>query len=636
MKNKSFVFLITSVAALLAAVCLYAIPVHSSDRSIARAQIAPTIQFYESPIEDKLFLKELRRVLANGEALPKKSHLLDLFQNTTFPQTPWAFALVLYQEGEKRILMVRSRLEGFKNIRTIINRVFEHPRHKDFDFTDSGKNRIQMDFIVNAPESFDIKNFKMEKIDPNRFEIGVDGLRMAHGRKIRYFLPGDAYVKSVMYREQFEWAVGRYYPDTDVNEIEFKKIQSESYVSYGNTWLKLYRGHPQIHDITKELVEKTTDQSIQWVKDFQKEDGRFTYYYDSARDSFLDHDHPKRDLEKNPYYNILRHAGGGLLCLFYYKYTEDISVLEPLKKAVEYLKNQLVEYDLPDGKKAAYIYYNRKAKLGGSGLALYLFSEYQHLTQDKSYEDSSRLLNQHVLSQITDSGEFKYYHIFLDQLVEGNENNQYFSFYYPGEALIGLATYYKYISNDPEEKAHLVKKISKALHFLFVERPKTRKEHYKSLPSDSWLMMAIKELWDIPELRNDFYKNEVLKDADKMVHQTYKKSDALYPDYVGSFYYNYGDYAYADGARAEGLLGAYELAIKVDDKARIKKYEKAIRNLIWATYHLVNTPESVYAFPRPDRAIGGIRFKHTRQWFRIDTIQHVTAFYLKFLPYWTE
>jgi hypothetical protein len=30
--------------------------------------------------------------------------------------------------------------------------------------------------------------------------------------------------------------------------------------------------------------------------------------------------------------------------------------------------------------------------------------------------------------------------------------------------------------------------------------------------------------------------------------------------------------------------------------------------------------------------MGGIRFKLTRQWFRVDTIQHAAGFYLRFLP----
>ena len=46
-----------------------------------------------------------------------------------------------------------------------------------------------------------------------------------------------------------------------------------------------------------------------------------------------------------------------------------------------------------------------------------------------------------------------------------------------------------------------------------------------------------------------------------------------------------------------------------------------------------DTCDSVYSAPNPERTIGGIRFKLTRQWLRIDTIQHVVSFYLKFLPF---
>jgi hypothetical protein len=38
----------------------------------------------------------------------------------------------------------------------------------------------------------------------------------------------------------------------------------------------------------------------------------------------------------------------------------------------------------------------------------------------------------------------------------------------------------------------------------------------------------------------------------------------------------------------------------------------------------------------PALTIGGIRLKLTRQWFRIDTIQHVAGFYSKMLPHWDQ
>jgi len=111
----------------------------------------------------------------------------------------------------------------------------------------------------------------------------------------------------------------------------------------------------------------------------------------------------------------------------------------------------------------------------------------------------------------------------------------------------------------------------------------------------------------------------------------YTEEDALYPDYVGSFYYQYGDHPYPDGVCAEGLLAAYQLALRVGDRERIERYRGACAKVTSATLRLCNTPDSVYSAANPARAIGGIRFKLTRQWFRVDTIQHVASFYLKLL-----
>ena len=111
----------------------------------------------------------------------------------------------------------------------------------------------------------------------------------------------------------------------------------------------------------------------------------------------------------------------------------------------------------------------------------------------------------------------------------------------------------------------------------------------------------------------------------------YTDEDALYPDYVGSFYYHYGDHPYPDGARAEGLLAAYQLALKVADQERVKRYRDACHKVASATLRLCNTRDSVYSAANPKRAVGGIRFKLTRQWFRVDTIQHVASFFLKLL-----
>jgi hypothetical protein len=70
------------------------------------------------------------------------------------------------------------------------------------------------------------------------------------------------------------------------------------------------------------------------------------------------------------------------------------------------------------------------------------------------------------------------------------------------------------------------------------------------------------------------------------------------------------------------------------DKDKAAELWQAIMLAAWSLLHLVNTADAIYFAPNPQLALGGIRFKYTRQWFRIDTIQHVASFFAKLLPYW--
>ena len=274
--------------------------------------------------------------------------------------------------------------------------------------------------------------------------------------------------------------------------------------------------------------------------------------------------------------------------------------------------------------------------LGGAGLGLYMLAEYRRLYNDSRYDDAATKLARHLVSEIQPSGEFRYYHIYLDMPVRIESNQLYFSFYYPGEALIGLAGYARHVCTDAAERSAIYAKMHKALEFLIVERPIRHKEHFETLPSDGWLMMAINDLWDIEEFRKPLYRGFVFDDGDAMCRQQYNEDNAIYPDYVGSFFYNYGDHPYPDGARGEGLLAAYQLAVKTGNQETIERYGKALSRLIWCLMHLCNTETSSYYAKNLNATIGGIRFKYTRQWFRIDTIQHVGCFFAKLLPYWDE
>lgn len=579
---------------------------------------------------DLEFLRLLDTAIQAGAHTAVAAAELDQqFGQTVFPQRYEQLILVLYAPGHKRILVSRAGKGRQVKFSEVWQRLLAHSRCRDLA---EQPCRLQMDFVVEPPLPVDFYGVGMEAAGERHFEIGLDGLlfRGADGKQ-HIFPPGDGYVRSVMTMGQLRDYLTRAHGEAYLRAAVFERFRSESYLSTDGAWLRLYRGHPLVGPLTKAKLEHAVDLAVGHIQLTQKEDGRFLYYYDAARDSRLDHEHPGRDPVKNPYYNILRHGGGGLTCIFHEKYCHGGTTLHNIRRAIDYLITQTRVQDY-GGREGAYIYSEKKAKLGGSGVTLYLMAEYQLLTFDARYREWADRIAWHLINQITESGEFIYYNIYLDQVVTEAENHKYFSFYYPGEAVCGLAKYLHLV--DDVERAPIFEKLRKALEFLLVVRPTTRASEYTVVPSDSWLMMGIKELWDFEAMRDPSYANFVFADAQAMIDHLYKVTDALYPDYAGAFYYSYGDYPYADGARCEGLLGAYELAVKMGERDKAWAIWRALRLAAWSVLHLVNTEDSIYFAPNPALALGGIRFKYTRQWFRIDTIQHVASFFAKMLPHW--
>jgi len=692
---------------------------------------------------EQSLLNYLRSMLVSlGPSTCSATDVSRLFDTSAIAPNFWGFAVTLYQSRVDRLMVVRAAQSvAIENVRQVMRQLPRHPRFGEFVVGDWQRCRMQVDFILNEPQlielaelsdsvlpdepvgskrylassefggqryiaaAYDPENsnsFAPWQIQVNnwsevkkltRFELGVDGLRIVKEGKRRYFLPGDAFVHSILGMGQLRRHIQRLFPGDDIEQLTYYRFRSLSFVSaidVGSAvrtdaidadstfraasptkWLPLYRGLPPIPEVNSASLTQAARAGTKWIVDNVQEDGRFTYYYDAATDRRRDHEHPGRDPETDPYYNLLRHCGGVITLLLdeqlwrarggresfsanvvsmgdgvSRKRLPTPSTATPLnlverrreviEHATDFFVRQLVEYKTADGQDAAYALYNRKAKLGGSGVGLCTLTMYQRLFDDDRYAGSAERLAKHLISEINDQGEFRYYHIYLDKPVAWKDNQKYFSFYYPGEAVLGLSQYCQHVIESEDERRLVFDKVHQALRFLLRDRPQLHKEHYQTLPADSWLMMGINDLWDVAEFQQDEYKTFVFGDADQMVRQMYTEADALYPDYVGSFYYRYGDHPYPDGARAEGLLAAYQLALKVGDEARIERYRDACNKVASATLRLCNTVGSMYSAAHPERAIGGIRFKLTRQWFRVDTIQHVASFYLKLVATLTK
>lgn len=132
-----------------------------------------------------------------------------------------------------------------------------------------------------------------------------------------------------------------------------------------------------------------------------------------------------------------------------------------------------------------------------------------------------------------------------------------------------------------------------------------------------------------PEFQKDNYISFVLNDAQTMMDKCYTKDDSPFIDYEGSYYYNYGDHFYPDGSRSEGLIGAYYLAKKLNKTELADKILESCRKTAKSQMVLFNDDKNNYAHKNPSKSQGAIRFKATRQWIRVDSIQHVACFYFR-------
>jgi len=559
-----------------------------------------------------------------------------------------AIAVTLFQTGNKPLRWIASKSTFKATLGRVVELLGKDARIKEFAVDNGGRCRILFEMIT-SQVLLDVNKLTDSKFCASRFEPGITGFKLVCKDKTNYYMPTDAVVQSHMTITQalnyFAERVGIGRKTNRISQrIEMLRAmqgrwyltQSRAFVSWQDKATPLYRGYPAPVVCSRQNVLDMTRSSIKWLLDNMGSDGRFLYYYDGVRDSVIDHVHPDRD-EENNYYNILRHGGGIIALLRMNEIEPDKKYISAAGRAVEYLVEQMREQDC-NGQKAYYVFENQKAKLGGSGIGLTALLRYKQATGEKKFDKYIHGLANHVLSRICDDGEMIGYYIHPlhnggKPIIEPNESQkrQLFSFYYPGEAMLGLALYDKLMKLDKTARDRVREQSRKALDFLVLKRPVKYKELFEPLPSDGWLMQAIEQWAEVKGFDRPEYLDFVFNDANAMINHMYTFKNSPYYDYLGTFYYHYGDHAYIDGARGEGLIGAYYLAEKMGHKDLADYYLANCKIVARSLVFSYNSPQSTYFYKQPHKAIGSFRFKLTRQWMRVDTVQHTACYYVRLL-----
>lgn len=596
-----------------------------------------------SPIKE--ILRRVRNSLVTGENLSITD--LDLSDIINFDRAETLVYITLFQSGQKFIRYGSKRQDFQSTLNRDVEMLRKNKKFSDFDVSDEVKCRIMLEYVIDR-HSVSPAKLNSVHFDNSRFEIGINGLELRKDGISYYYMPTDAITLSHMGLRSVLETLVRKTPIAKLSNSRSKRLEilsqskdyeyylfrSRAFISYKNDCIPLYRGNVRYTEFSYDVLYNQVIKSADWLLANMYDDGRFLYYYDCCDDTYKDHEHPTRP-ENNLYYNDLRHCGGIIALIRAYELTSDEKYIKAAKKAVDWSISISKSHDTQWGK-AYYAFYNRKAKLGGTGVLLVAMMQYRSFTGDKSYDEYIKGYTRHVMSRVYKNGEILGYYIH-PQFQNGQplinmtdeERKETFSFYYPGEALLGLALFANNFLDD-EDLAKEVRKIGKkALDWIVDERPHIYADLFTALPSDAWLMQAIEEWCKDKDFQKQNYINFVFTDAATMVEKTYRHDDSPYIDYEGGYYYEYGDHYFPDGARSEGLIAAYYLAKYLNMNNLAEKLLNACKRVAMCQFHLFNDEINNYSHKNPERSLNSIRFKATRQWVRVDSIQHVSCFFAR-------
>lgn len=591
----------------------------------------------------KALMSRIRQALIEGNRITTEDLILDKIIEY---DNSFSFVYIsIFQEGQNFIRWGTNRPTLTQALNRDIEQLRQNKTFSNFEIENENKCRIMLEFLTEETP-IDINDIKISTFAKNRFEPGITGIKLILNNNTYIYPPTDAWTLSQMDLKSALNSILRKTPiKNETNKIserinilkntphELFFTKSKAFITFKENIIPLYRGYVFNEYSTDGIIDIAVN-STDWITENMQPDGRFLYYYDCKDDNYKDHEHPTRP-EDDLYYNDLRHCGGIITQIRAYQYTKDEKYLKAARKALDFITTITKEHKTDYGK-GAYVFYNQKAKLGGTGVILIAMMKYRNETGDKQYDEYIKKYARHLVSRIHKSGEMLGY--FINPNVQNGkeltnmndkERKETFSFYYPGEAMLGLALFVNHFDGDEEFKQTVIEKSKIALDWLVDKRPKIYSDLFTALPSDSWLMQAIEEWADNPEFVKENYINFVFNDANTMIEKMYKKDDSPYLDFEGAFYYDYGNHFYPDGARSEGLIASYYLAKKLDKNEIADKILNACRLAAKSQMYLYNREENTYAHLNPKKSVRSIRFKATRQWVRVDSIQHVACFFFR-------
>ena len=190
--------------------------------------------------------------------------------------------------------------------------------------------------------------------------------------------------------------------------------------------------------------------------------------------------------------------------------------------------------------------------------------------------------------------------------------------YFPGEALLALATHYRH-----KPSARVLDAFHQAITFY--------REYFRGRPSPAFVPWQVQAYAAMAgHSRRKDYVDYVFELTDWLADEQLTRSKCPWPELWGGIAaYSPGRAGVATAAYLEGFADALALARSVGDVQRAKRYERVVREATRFVIQLQVRPEEAYFMRSPQDAVGGIRTSPSLNLLRIDHCQHALVGLIK-------
>lgn len=359
----------------------------------------------------------------------------------------------------------------------------------------------------------------------------------------------------------------------------------------------LYRSGPMVdpRGVTPAEVLLRLNLAKTWLENSLSAKGKMAYLY-----------YPATGLYARNKDNMIRQFMTTYALIRLAKYKNDANLLALAEKNLAYNMEHYAVKE--EDKKIAYIFHEKKAKLGAAAFALMsLLASGSFPEKDKYVEYFANF----IFGMQLPDGSFKTFY----KPVYRNDNQNF----YPGEALLALMELYQ---TPHADKKRILKMASAAFDYY-----KKYFEKNKNPAFVPWHTLACTRLYGIT--KNKKYADFIFTMNDWLlqIQNTTENNLTKELDTLGRFYDPKQDHfgpphASSTAVYTEGIIDALRLAITLQDKEHIQKYSSAIRSGLRSLLQLQFTPENSFFLDYPERLLGGIRTTETNLNIRVDNTQH--------------